>query len=129
MVTRTYPIRVGGKSGDLPNEIGPEVISARSGVSLDEIRRTEIGTVSGKPRRIGEFNIEQVRRSAVLNGATDIALTFADYLNNANRQARTSDQLTPETRTLIDEIEAITGVDVSLVATGPDNVIWRKPWQ
>jgi adenylosuccinate synthase len=55
MVTRTYPIRVGGTSGHLPNEIEADVVAQRSGLPVDEIKTTEVGTISGNPRRIGEF--------------------------------------------------------------------------
>jgi hypothetical protein len=35
-------------------------------------------------RGVAEFSWTQLRRSAQLNGATDITLTFLDYLNSAN---------------------------------------------
>jgi adenylosuccinate synthase len=134
MVTRTYPIRVGsgaGDSGPLPHEISLKTISDRSGVPLDDLERTEVGTVSRKPRRIGEFNWEQLRRSAVLNGATDIALTFADYLSVANREARQFDQLTPETQSFVATVERVANAPVSLISTRfhPRGVIDRRSWR
>lgn len=118
MVVRTYPIRVGGKSGYMGREIGAEVIASRSGLDEAEIRATEVGTVSGKPRRIAEFDLGQVRRAAALNGATEIALTFADYLSKANRDAGTIDELGDETRSLVDRIEEVTGISVTLISSG-----------
>lgn len=118
MVVRTYPIRVGGKSGYMGREIGAEVIAARSGLDEAEIRATEVGTISGKPRRIAEFDLGQVRRAAALNGATEIALTFADYLSKANRDAATIDELGGETRSLIRQIEEVTGIPVTLISSG-----------
>lgn len=131
MVTRTYPIRVGGTSGDLPGEIDVETIAARSGLPVEEIRRTEIGSVSGKPRRIAEFDWEQVRRSAALNGVTDIALSFADYLDEANTRAHTFDQLTPETKEFIASVERTTGAPVSMVSVrfAADGVLDRRTWK
>lgn len=127
-VTRTYPIRVGGKSGDLPNEISLEVIAQRSGIPIEELRKTEVGTISGKARRIGEFNWEQVRRAVILNGATDIALTFADYLAVENQNATSFDELTSSTRDFICELERMTGVKVSLISKAfrADGVISGK---
>ena len=47
MVTRTYPIRVGGTSGPMGIEIGAQKISDRSGLPVTEIDKTEVGTISG----------------------------------------------------------------------------------
>jgi len=134
MVTRTYPIRVGsppgGDSGDLPCEISAQRIADRSGLSIDSIERTEVGSVSGKKRRIAEFNIERVRRSAVINGATDTALTFADYLDAQNQGATTFDQLTDKTKKFIADVEHVTGVPVTLVSKGFKGhaVLDRRNW-
>jgi adenylosuccinate synthase len=131
MVTRTYPIRVGGDSGDLPGEINLEIIAQRSGLPLDELRKTEVGTVSRKPRRIGEFDWEQLRRSAVLNGATDVALTSVDYLAATNQNARQFDQLTTETRAFIAGVERVANAPVSLISTRfhARAVIDRRTWR
>jgi adenylosuccinate synthase len=134
MVTRTYPIRVGsppdGDSGDLPCEIDFQTIADRSGLARDNIEKTEVGTVSGNTRRIAEFNLERVRRSAVINGATDIALTFADYLDARNQNATAFDQLTDETKEFIAVIERVTGVSVTLVSKGFKGhaVLDRRNW-
>jgi len=131
MVTRTYPIRVGGTSGPLPKEIDARTISDRSGVSRDQIGKTEVGTVSGKRRRIGEFDWEQLRRSAALNGATDIALTFADYLGRENADARRFEQLSTETKDFIAEVERVANAPVSLVSTRfhRRGLIDRRTWR
>jgi len=129
MVTRTYPIRVGGESGEMGIELDYETIADRCGLAADEIRATEIGTVSGKPRRIGEFSLERVRRAAQLNGATDIVLTFADYIDSSNRNARTFDELTSKTKKMIAEIERLTHTSVTIIAVGfgRDKIIDRRP--
>jgi len=117
MVTRTYPIRVGGTSGDMSHEIDFKTVSARSGLPVKEIAGTEIGTISGKTRRIAEFDWEQVRRSAVINGATDVALTFADYLDAANQNARRFEQLSLGSREFISQLERVANAPVSLIST------------
>jgi adenylosuccinate synthase len=40
-----------------------------------------VRSVSKKQRRVAEFDWVQLRRAAVLNGPTDIALTLSDYLS------------------------------------------------
>ena len=131
MVTRTYPIRVGGSSGPIAREIQLKTIADRSGMPLSLLEQTEVGTVSGTPRRVGEFDWEQLRRSALLNGATDIALTFADYLDAANAQAQRFEQLSSETKSMIAEIEAVANAPVSLISCKFDRfgVIDRRPWR
>ena len=119
MVVRSYPIRVGGRSGGMGVEIGFDAVAARSGLDEAGIRATEIGTISRKPRRVAEFDLGQVRRAAALNGATRIALTFADYLAAANVGAATFGDLTPSTRDFVARIEDVAGAPVDLVATGP----------
>ena len=132
MVTRTYPIRVGGTSGPFGEmEINFEVVAQRSGLPITEITKTEVGTISGNKRRIAEFGWEEVRRASVLNGATDIALTFADYIAAENKNAQTFEQLTAETRDFIQKIERITNAPVSLIAKdfAHDGVIDRRDWR
>lgn len=128
MVTRTYPIRVGGDSGYMGVEVGPEVIAERSGLPLAEIKATETGTISGKPRRIGLFDLGQVTRAAALNGATCVALTFGDYLGRENREAKNFDDLNEGAKRLVRDIESATGVPVGQIAVGPgrSNIIDRR---
>ncbi|WP_247804126.1 adenylosuccinate synthetase [Bradyrhizobium sp. 191] len=131
MVMRRYPIRVGGESGPMGIEIDFETVSKRSGVPLDEILKTEVGSVSGNQRRIAEFDWEQLRRSSVLNGATDIALSFSDYISVDNRKAQHFDQLTAETREFIASVEAVANAPVSLISTrfAKPGVIDRRDWR
>lgn len=136
MVCRTYPIRVqsptakGKDSGPMSQPTNWTEISRRSGIDIRELRRVEKGSVSKKQRRVGEFDWDLLRRSAELNGATDIALTFADYLDVKNRDARRFDQLRPETIRFIEEVERVSGAPVSLISTRFHlrSVIDRRAW-
>lgn len=130
IVCRTYPIRVGGKSGHLSKEIDLDTVAERSGISLKELKSHEVGSVSGKERRIGEFNWEQFRRACHLNSPTDVALTFVDYLDMKNREAIRFDQLTTETIKFIEDIESVAGVPCSLIVKNFDFncVIDRRRW-
>jgi len=103
MVCRTYPIRVGSPpkstSGPMGHVLSWAEIARRSGLDVRELRKHERGSVSGKRRRVAEFDWAQLRRAAVLTNPTDIALTFADYISADNREARRFEQLTEETST------------------------------
>lgn len=130
MVCRTFPIRVGGPSGPMDNEVDLDDIHARSGIPLDELRRIETTTTTNRRRRIAEFDWEQFRDSVQLNGPTDIALTFVDYFDKENRHAFRFEQLSEETIRFVEEIERVSGRPVSLLSTnfGWRNVIDRRAW-
>jgi adenylosuccinate synthase len=131
MVCRTYPIRVGGPSGFLSQEITWGDVAERSGQDADELRAAERGSVSGRERRVSEFDWKLLHEAAELNGATDIALTFADHLSAINSRARRFDQLTAETRRFIEEVEHVAGCPVTLVSCRFDqrSVLDRRSWR
>lgn len=135
MVTRSYPIRVqnpeNGSSGEfLSNEITFDEISGRSGFPLEEMKKIEKTSVSKKLRRVAEFNWELFRKACELNTPTDIALTFTDYIDYKNQNARRYDQLSPDTTRFIDELERCSGLPVSLISTrfAYRSIIDRRKW-
>jgi len=130
MVCRTYPIRVGGPSGDMAYEVSLDEIHARSKIPLKELQRTETTTTTKRARRIAEFDWEQLKDSVQLNGPTDIALTFVDYFDIDNRTAYRFEQLTNETIRFVEEIERVSGRPVSLLSTDFSwrNIIDRRAW-
>lgn len=77
MVCRTYPIRVAGNSGPMKNEITWEELGQRIGRDITP----EKTTVTKKIRRIAEWDDDLFKTSCVLNAPTEIALTFADYID------------------------------------------------
>lgn len=136
MVCRTYPIRVqdpsgGGTSGWMAQEIDLEEISNRSGIQLDELQATERTSTTNRRRRIGEFEWVLLRKSASLNAPTDIALTFADYIDIQNRNARRFDQLTDKTIRFVEEVERVAFAPVTLISTRfhSRSIIDRRNWR
>lgn len=134
MVCRTYPIRVEdpaeATSGPMSQEITWEEIGKRSNQNPTELRERERTSTTGRLRRVGEFDWQLLKKAAQLNGPTDIALTFADYLSKKNRRAKRFDQLDEATINFIEEIERVTQARVSLIATGfsSRSVIDRRSW-
>ena len=130
MVCRTFPIRVGGPSGPMDYEVSIEEIHKRSGISVEELKKTETTTTTQRPRRIAEFDWEQFKESVQLNGPTDIALTFVDYFGASNKTAFRFEQLGDETIRFVEEVERVSGRTVSLLSTdfGWRNVIDRRAW-
>jgi adenylosuccinate synthase len=134
MVCRTFPIRVespvGGDSGPLPQEISYPELSRRSGISVEKLKKGERTSTTNKQRRLSEFGWSLLRRSAVLNSPTDIALTFVDYLAPANRDVHRFDQLTEDSLRFIAEVERVANAPVSLVSVGFSHraVLDRRSW-
>ena len=77
MVCRTYPIRVHGNSGPMYGEISWDKITDKDGMPIIP----EKTTVTKKVRRIAEWDDGLFRQSCLLNAPTQIALTFADYVD------------------------------------------------
>lgn len=125
MVIRTFPIRVGGDSGPLPNEISWGDVSRESGYPFPV---AEHGAVTGRLRRVAQFDASIVRRAATVNGPTQIALTGVDYLAHRNCFARKFADLTDFAKHFIKNLESSLNVRVTLIGTGPDleNIIDRR---
>jgi len=110
LVFKAYVSRVG--AGPFATEISPE--------KSEELGIVEYGTVTRRRRRIGEFDFELARRSIMINGATQLALTCLDRLFKGCRGARSLDELTTEARAFVKGLEDKLGVPVTLISTGPD---------
>jgi adenylosuccinate synthase len=109
MVVKAMPTRVG--EGPLPFEI-PEADAIARGIA-------EYGVVTGRPRRKAErIDLDLLRYAAMLNGPTEIALTFCDHYDPAMRGGRSADAITPRVRALIVEVEEATGAPVTMLDTG-----------
>ena len=81
MVCRTYPIRVAGNSGPMQNEITWDELNRRiteaGGIPINP----EKTTVTKKTRRIAEWDDKLFETALILNCPTEIAITFADYID------------------------------------------------
>ena len=92
-------------------------------MSLEEADRkgfVEYGTVTGRRRRVGRFDMEQATEAVRVNCPTQIALTFIDRLDPEARGARQLGELNAEARRFIEELEGTLKRPVSLVSTGPE---------
>ena len=115
MVLRTFPIRVGGKSGPLPNEIRWEEIQTASGAPQP---MPEYTSVTRTLRRVAKFDIEAVKTACRFNAPTSLAIMGLDRLDYANRGVSDYDLLTPTAKEFIAFVESNTGVCVRIVGTG-----------
>ena len=75
-VVKAYTTRVG--AGPLPSALTEQ----EKGLFLDNATAREIGTTTGRNRRIGWFDACLVRHAACLNGMDSLALTKLDVLDS-----------------------------------------------
>lgn len=117
LVVRTYPIRVAGPSGPLKSEIDWETVTSESGYVTPVVEMT---TVTQKIRRVGRFDLEAVKRAALLTSATEIALTFADYIDAHALECNQYGSLPAKVKNFVRVLEQTTGLPVPLISTGAD---------
>lgn len=116
LVLRTYPIRVGGNSGPL-DEIDWDLIAERAGYPT---ALAEYTTVTGRLRRIGEFDWNLAERAVMTNRPTALAVHGLDYLDYGDLGSRSWDQLGERSRAFVEELESRLGVPARYLFTGPD---------
>ena len=82
----------------------------------------EVGSVSGRLRRIGGFETETAKRAVIINSATKLAITHIDLLG-ADKTAKNTEQFPPLAREFIEKIKDLGKIHpnpkLSLISTGP----------
>ena len=110
LVFKAYVTRVG--AGSLQGELDP-----------DEAKRRgwdEYGTVTGRQRRAAPFNFELAKRAAMINGATQIALTKLDILHPECKGLTKFEDISHGAMGFVKRIEDELSLPVTLIGTGPD---------
>ncbi len=109
MIVKVMPSRVG--QGPLPFEMTEDEILAR-GIA-------ERGVVTGRIRRkASKIDPELLAYATMLNGPTQIVLTFCDHLDPDMKGVTHRDGITRPVLDVIAEVEKISGVPVTMVDTG-----------
>jgi len=130
LVMRPFPIRVGnviedgvetGNSGGCYNdnqEITWEQVANDCGAPKEEMAK-ELTTVTKRLRRVFTFSRQQLEEAVLCNGATKIALNFANYIDWSCYSTNDPDRLTQKVKDFIHKVEDIARIPVALVGTGP----------
>jgi adenylosuccinate synthase len=118
LVCKAYVTRVG--EGPLDGEIRPEEAKRRGW--------DEYGTVTGRQRRAAPFNHALAKRAAMINGATQLAITKFDVLHTELKGSNSYDDLSSDARKFIETVEERVGLPVTLIGTGQsfDQIIDRR---
>lgn len=119
-VFRTFPIRVGGNSGPMRDEVDWDYIAKLCGTQADTLRERERTSTTKRLRRVAMFDWDLFDRTVMLNKPTDLVLTFADYIS-------TRDKFSQPLNDLIAGMEMRSGTRVRMVSFGnsPSDVVWR----
>ena len=111
LLVKCLPTAVG--EGPLPHEMTPEEIHRRG--------LREFGTNTGRERRrTSRIDMRLLRYSAMVNGPTEVALTWCDQFDGAIAERTDKRAITPRMRQLIRQVERASGVPVTYLETGKD---------
>ncbi|CAN7175205.1 adenylosuccinate synthetase [Mesorhizobium caraganae] len=116
MVIRSFPIRVAGESGPLPRETTWDEIARNAGMTCD---LREYTTVTGKLRRVGEFDGELVRRAIAANAPHRIVLNHMDYLGPKEDLLRSFSSVSR----FVSRIESVIGRRIDWFGFDPMSVV------
>jgi adenylosuccinate synthase len=116
VVIRSFPIRVGGNSGDLECEIDWATVASEARLPLDYVERT---SATKRIRRVARFDSRIVRRAIAANAPHRIVLNHLDYVDpDAMEQG-----LGLKGRQFIQEVELAIGQRIDLVGLSPSTLV------
>jgi len=115
MVIRTFPIRVGGASGPLPNEISWEDVQRYSSAPRPF---EEYTSVTKRLRRVSYFDLNVVKLACRYNRPSGLAVMGLDRLDYENTGVEQASQLTRRAKDFLDDLQLETGIPVLFAGTG-----------
>jgi adenylosuccinate synthase len=119
LVLRAHPIRVAGNSGRLQHETTWEQVAREAGLPSDY---RELTTATRKVRRIGEFEVDVVKRAIDVNHPTAIVLNHFDYVDPGVCQ----NQVSVKALNFLKRVESDIGRRVDFIGTGRSTLIPRS---
>ena len=116
LVIRSFPIRVGGNSGPLENEIDWPTLAIEAGLPPSYV---EFTSATKRVRRVARFHPEIVRRAIVVNQPHRIAINHLDYVDPSAPTCG----LGPRGQDFLTKIEESIKQKVDLIGVGPDKIL------
>jgi adenylosuccinate synthase len=86
----------------------------------DRLGLQEFGTVTHRQRRIGDWDGEMARYSAMINGCTEAAITGIDKIDHDCFGVTEYQKLSKKAKDFLARAEEDIGAPVTLISTGPD---------
>jgi len=115
MAIRTFPIRVGGQSGPLSEEISWEEVASSSSAPQTI---PEYTSVTKRLRRVGRFDLQAVKIACDYNRPTSLAVMGLDRIDHANLGVTEPARFSTKARKFLEDLEITTGVPVEFAGTG-----------
>lgn len=119
MVIRTFPIRVGGNSGPLPNEIDWETVTK---ISRGNEQLIEYTSVTHKIRRVAQFDPLVVKQAIEVNNPTKIILNHVDYLHKLDDSKEISLEIINE----VEKIEKLINRKIDYLGFDRKSIVLKK---
>lgn len=119
-VARTFPIRVAGNSGPFDadsREVDWDFVAKEAKAKHRIVERT---SVTGMVRRVATWSDKGFVRACRVNRPTEIALTFADYLDWS---IHGKDHISDRVEVFSEHLERISGISVTIFGTGPKTIV------
>lgn len=117
LVLRAYPIRVGGNSGNLEDEIDWEIVTKDSGSSSPIL---ELTTVTNNIRRVARFTSTVVKDAICANKPDIIIMNHLDYVDCNGKNA---EKLTDKQRAFVIDVEKQIGSKINFYGVGVKHII------
>jgi adenylosuccinate synthase len=116
LVIRSFPIRVGGNSGPLENEIDWPTLAAEAGLPSSYV---ELTSTTKRVRRVARFHPEIVRRAIIVNQPHRIVMNHLDYVDpDALVQG-----LGSRGRHFLAEVEQAIEREIDLIGLAPNTLV------
>jgi adenylosuccinate synthase len=113
LVLRVFPIRVGGNSGPLPNEIDWNAVTNESGQQTPILEHT---SVTRTLRRVARFDPDIVRQAIMVNQPSRIVLNHLDYIDMSCRHKQ---MLSKKTAAFVTDVERLIKQRIDYFGFGP----------
>lgn len=114
LVVKTMPTREGNQysKNDMGSgkELSEEEMSSRNII--------ENSSIPGKIRRKSEFDFDMLKKAVVVNGATQIAITFMEHMFPEVKNVKTWGEISQDARDFIEKVEKESGIPVTILNTG-----------
>jgi adenylosuccinate synthase len=124
MVVRTFPIRVGGNSGPIKNEVTWEYLKCSTDGYVSIPEQT---TVTKKTRRIAMLDVPMLQRAILQCPVDSVALTFLDYMFPEVAGKSWKDIVAGKHENVVEYVhwlETKLERPISIVSTGPGKASW-----
>ncbi|TPL54934.1 hypothetical protein FJ937_04650 [Mesorhizobium sp. B2-4-4] len=119
LVLRTFPIRVGGNSGPLPNEISWPELAREAHLPPDFV---ELTSATHRVRRVGRFDPGIVKRAINSNRPHRVVMNHMDYVDPTGAK----DGPTIRSQEFLIQVEHEVGRRVDLLGFGPASLEARS---